>query len=459
MDNKTTIIIAVVAVVIIAAVAAFVVMNNNGGGSEPTDDDKEYFIDTQLRVFGNADNNDYLDKADLTFIKNIADGKEKWHSSLNPLADANVDGKVDSKDYDLVQAFLDGKEGTMYYVDWDNKKSSVDYPLTRVLTDGGIHTGFSTGLDWLVIYGLYDKVKMMSNGDIGPSDLVTDLYPNIDKVKEIPGRLTNDIYETMVKDKIKITMGDKRFYDESFLNSVEKNFANYNLNVIKLPMNRAHGDVTWLDSFITLGAMFNLQDKSKAYIDYVEKIQNKVIEAIKKADVGSKTYIMPYYAPGYDLNPLWVDAHGVGNVVLADVYTVEKLPLYNGVSVYTSDGFDALDIETIKKYNPNVLIISSFGYATSKTTTTEDYFEDVTDLAKEFRKVGYTGQIVSIAFENCTMAGSSFVLSLASLLWPDAFSEDEAWEMMYEYYHDFTNYKGSMEDLKASKFAVWEYEA
>ena len=114
MDNKTTIIIAVVAVVIIAAVAAFVVMNNNGGGSEPTDDDKEYFIDTQLRVFGNADNNDYLDKADLTFIKNIADGKEKWHSSLNPLADANVDGKVDSKDYDLVQAFLDGKEGTMY---------------------------------------------------------------------------------------------------------------------------------------------------------------------------------------------------------------------------------------------------------------------------------------------------------------------------------------------------------
>ena len=375
------------------------------------------------------------------------------------MADANVDGKVDSKDYNLVQDFLDGKEGTMYYVDWDNKKSSVDYPLTRVLTDGGVHTGFSTGLDWLVIYGLYDKVKMMSNGDIGPSDLVTDLYPNIDKVKEIPGTLTNDIYETMVKDKIKITMGDKRFYDESFLNSVEKNFANYNLNVIKLPMNRAHGDVTWLDSFITLGAMFNLQDKSKAYIDYVEKIQNKVIEAIKKADVGSKTYIMPYYAPGYDLNPLWVDAHGIGNVVLADVYTVEKLPLYNGVSVYTSDGFDALDIETIKKYNPNVLIISSFGYATSKTTTTEDYFEDVTDLAKEFRKVGYTGQIVSIAFENCTMAGSSFVLSLASLLWPDAFSEDEAWEMMYEYYHDFTNYKGSMEDLKASKFAVWEYEA
>ena len=458
MDNKTTIIIAVVAVVIIAAVAAFVVMNNgNGGGSEPTDDDKEYYIDTKLRVFGNANNDDYLDNKDLAFIKDIADGKTSWHSTANPLADANVDGKVDSKDYNLVKDFLDGKEGTMYYVDWDNKKSAVDYPLTRVLNDGGIHTVFSTGLDWLIIYGIYDKVTWMSNGDIGPSDLVTDLYPNIDKVKEVKGRLTNDTYESMIKDKIKITMGDKKFYEDSFLNAVEKNFDNYNLNVIKLPMNRAHGDVTWFDTFITLGAMLNLQDKSKAYINYVEKVENKVIEAVKKADVGSKTYIMPYFAPGYDLSPLYVDAHGVGNVILADVYTVEMLPLYNGVSVYTSDGFDAVDIETIKKYNPNVLIISNFGYATSKTTSEEKLISDLNDIGDEFRAVGYTGQIVSIAFENCTMAGPSFILCLANLLWPDAFDEDEAWQMMYEYYHDFTNYKGSLEDLKASKFAVWEY--
>ena len=458
MDKNTTLIIAVVAIVAIAAVAAFAIANNgNGGGSSP-DDDRTYTIDTQLRVFGNADNNDYLNDADLAFIKSINDGKTKWSSSENPLADANADGKVDSKDYDLVKDFLDGKEGTMYYVDWNNKKSSVEYPLTRALDDGYIHVSFSTGLDWLTILGLYDKVAWMSNGDIGPSDLDTNLYPGIDKVKEIKSMMvTNDSYEPMMKDKIKITMGDQRFYESAFLNTVENNYDKYDLNVIKLPMNRAHGDITWLDTFITLGAMFNLQEKTKAYIQYVEKVEDTVIKAVIDADVGSLTYIMPYYAPGYGLNPLYVDAHGTGDVVLADVYTVEMLPLYNGVSVYTSDGFDEVDIENIKKYNPDVLIIASFGYATSKSTTTEDYFEDVTDIAEEFRNIGYDGQIVSIAFENCTMAGPSFILSLASILWPDAFDEDEAWEIMYEYYHDFTNYKGSMADLKASKFAVWEY--
>ena len=456
MDNKAIAIIGVVIVAIVAIAAVFVVMGGNGGG-EPTDDDKEYTIDTKLRVFGNANNDNYLDSQDLTVIKNIVDGKAVWHSSQNPLADANVDGKVDKKDYDLVKDFLDGKEGTMYYVDWDNKKSAVDYPLTRVLDDGYIHTVFSTGLDWLILYDLYDKVTWMSNGDIGPSDLDTTLYPNVDKVKEIKGSLTNDTYEPMVKDKIKITMGDKRFYEDSFLNTVENNYKNYNLNVIKLPMNRAHGTVTWYDSFITLGAMLNLQEKSRAYINYVEKVEGKIIEAIKEADVGSKTYIMPYYAPGYDLSPLYVDAHGVGNVVLGDVYTVEMLPLYNGVSVYTSDGFDAVDIETIKKYNPSTLIISHFGYATSKSTTVDKLHSDVGEIADAFRDIGYTGQIVSIAFENCNMAGPGFILTLASMLWPDAFDEDEGWEFMYEYYHNFTNYKGTLNDLKNSKFAVWEY--
>ena len=460
MDNKNIpIIAAVIVIVAIVAIGAVVIMNNNksDNGGSSGDDTRTYDVNTSLRVFGNADNNNYLNKADLTFIKNIIDGKEKWDSATNPLADVNNDGKITNTDYDMVKDYLDGKKGTMYYVDWDNKRSSVPFPLTDALTDGKIHVGFSTGLDWFIILGLYDKVAWMGHGDIGPSTLDTELYPNITSVKEVTGSVTNDMYENMVKDKIKITMTDKRFYETAFLNTVANNYDNYALNVIKLPMNRSYGDATWIDSLVTLGAMCNLQDKTKAYIEYVEKVEKKIEDAIIAADVGSKTYIMPYYAPDYGLNPLYVDAHGTGDVLLADVYTVEMLPLFNGVSVYTADGFDAVDIESIKKYNPNVLIISSFGYATSKTTSTEQYFEDVTALAEEFRNIGYEGQIVSIAFENCTMAGPSFILSLASILWPDAFDEDEAWDIMYEYYHNFTNYKGTMDDLKASKFAVWEY--
>ena len=58
----------------------------------------------------------------------------------------------------------------------------------------------------------------------------------------------------------------------------------------------------------------------------------------------------------------------------------------------TADGFDAVEAETIIKYNPNVLIISSFGYASSKTMTQEQYIEHFEDIAEIFDSMGYTGE-------------------------------------------------------------------
>jgi len=463
MDSKTVITIAVVAIVAVVAIGAVAAISlmNNGGGSSGDDDDKTYSIDTKMRVFGNANNDYYLDEGDLVLIQAFIDGDVAWSSTTYPLADVNGDGQITSADYNLVKDYIDGKSGTMYYVDWNNKKSSVDYPLTDVLDDGyGIHSMFSTGLDWMIILGLYDEVTYMSNGDIGPSDLDTTLYPDADKMGVFNNMmLTNDNYETFINEKLKITMGDQRFYQETFLNSVENNYDNYNLNVIKLPMNRTAGNATWEDSMITLGAMFNLQDKTAPYIAYLEKVNATVTLAIAEADVGTKTYLMPYTAPGYDLNPMYVDAHGSGDVLLGDVYTVEKLPLASAVSVVTADGFDAVEAETIIKYNPDVLIIASFGYATSKTMTKEQYTDHFEDIAEVFRTMGYTNPIYGIAFENCNMAGSAFVLTLGNAIWGDAFDETEAWNLMYEYYHKFTNYDGTLQDLKDSKFAVWTYDA
>ena len=461
MDSKAIIAIAAVAIVAIAAVAVFFVFNNgDNGGAEDTD--KVYVIDTKLRVFGNANNDNYLDDDDLTLIKSFIDGKATWSSSTYPLADVNGDEKITQADYNLVKNYLDGKSGTMYYVDWDNKKSSVKYPLGDVFEGGyGVHTMFSTGLDYLIILGLYDKAVYMSNGDIGPDDLDTTLYPNVDKLGCFQSMmLTNDQYETFINEKIKITMGDKRFYQSSFLSSVEKNYNNYDLQVIKLPMNRVYdnGKNTWESSMITLGAMFNMQYKTTKYINYIEKVDLAIETAVAGADVGSKTFLMPYTAPGYDLNPMYIDAHGSGSIYMADTYTVEMLPLVSAVSVVTADGFDAVEAETIIKYNPDVLIIASFGYATSKTMTKEQYTDHFEDIAVMFRLMGYENPIYGIAFENCCMAGSAFILTLAADIWPDAFDEDEAWDYMYEYYHNFTNYKGSLNDLKDSKFAVWKYD-
>ncbi len=459
MDKKVTIIlVAVIAIIVISAAAVLLLNNNNGGGNtdpEPTD------IGCKLRVYGNANMDNYLDQKDLDYIQQIIDGKVVWDRNNYPLADADGDFYITDADYKLVQKFLKGQSCTMYYMDWDNQRSSIEYPLTNVLNGGyGIHSMFSTGLDMGIILGIYDKFTYMSNGDIGPSDMDTKLYPNVDKMGVFNDmRLTSDHYETFINEKIKVTMGDKRWYDSTFLNAVENNYSKYNLQVIKLPQNRAIGDITWEDTMITLGVMCNLQDKSAPYIEYLEKVEKKIAEAMEKSSAGTKTYLMPYTAPGYDLNPMYVDARGTGTTLMADVITIEKLPLKSAVSVQTADGFDAVEAETIISYNPDVLIISSFGYASSKTMTEKQYTDHFNEIAKIFRTIGYKKPIYGIAFENCSMAGPAFILTLASKIWPGSFSESEAWDLMFEYYDKFTNYDGTLDDLKKSKFAVWQYSA
>ena len=86
MDSKTTKILAVVviAVVIAAGLTVFFVMNNKD------DKGKTSLGSGRLLVYGNADNDDYYDEADVDLIKKIADSGT-WDSKKYPFADANYD--------------------------------------------------------------------------------------------------------------------------------------------------------------------------------------------------------------------------------------------------------------------------------------------------------------------------------------------------------------------------------
>ena len=78
MDKKT--IFAIVAAVIIVAAAAVVVVINSG--------DKEVLrnsnnLDGRLTVFGNANNDDFLDSRDVQFVKDVIAGtSSRGHSVM-----------------------------------------------------------------------------------------------------------------------------------------------------------------------------------------------------------------------------------------------------------------------------------------------------------------------------------------------------------------------------------------
>lgn len=68
MDKKTTIILVAVVVVIVAIAAAAIALNNGNDG----DDNKKTSKATgRLAVYGNANNDDYLDEDDVKTLEDI----------------------------------------------------------------------------------------------------------------------------------------------------------------------------------------------------------------------------------------------------------------------------------------------------------------------------------------------------------------------------------------------------
>ena len=93
-------------------------MLSGDGGNDSSDDNtidyltpdsgkaKVSSVDTKLLVFGNANNDVYLDEKDVQFIQDIVDGKTKWDKEKNPFADTNADGKITAEDVVLLKRFI-----------------------------------------------------------------------------------------------------------------------------------------------------------------------------------------------------------------------------------------------------------------------------------------------------------------------------------------------------------------
>ncbi len=445
MNTNAIIAIGVVAVLVVAGGAAAILMTKDDGSKSD-----EKTMDCKLRVMGNAEQDNYLDKKDVEFIQDIIDGKKVWDRNKDRLADANNDGVIDTADVELVNKFLAGTSATMYYLDWDNGVRSVQYPLTEVLgTSYLISTEFTTGIDIAIILGIDSKVKYVANTDMATSKLDTTIYPNVGDAKSFFFK-TPDL-ETMYADGVRILMGD---HPAGFANYSETAAAE-KFTCIKLPLNRSVNGTTSLDTLITLGVMFNLQDKTAPFIKFMDKVNDKIESAVSSAGVKSKSYVIPYMAPGYET--FYIDAHSSGKYTMADVIMLERLPVISKVTTKAADGFDEMSVEAVAALNPDIFVVSMFAYAEDKDLTANDYkndFKSVVAKGLDKTEAGKNNMLFAIPFETCTLAGYASLLVLASMIWPDAFDANEGWDLMQEYYDTFTNFKG---DVKTSKFAPLAY--
>ncbi len=108
--------------------------------------------DFVLEIYGNANMDEYLDQADLDYIRDIVAGK----TEPTKLADANFDGQVNVQDVEQLQAILDGREEKLTFIDMLGEPVTVNKPIRRLVNMGynGVEMTRILGAeDILVAYG------------------------------------------------------------------------------------------------------------------------------------------------------------------------------------------------------------------------------------------------------------------------------------------------------------------
>lgn len=421
LAQKKVFAIAAVAILIIAA-AAVVVMTQE---TEETKD-KISKLGTAA-VYGNANNDSYLDSDDVNKIKEIVKSGT-WDKTANPYADANNDGKVDDADVTYVQNFVEGKKQKMYYTGSYGQTVYFNYPATN----RSIAASSDYGLMLLEILGIYDRVTYAAQDRV-IDRLDEARYPGCNSFKSL-GNYTSSDYATFVENFLDsgctILVGQ---VTSSVYDLIHQSGQEADLILLSSSAEIQTGGLDVVSSILTAGILLGCSDKAMSYAKYFEEITDYLDSATNGVSV--KDYLL-LYNPSNATTCTVHTSDGNGGWK-GDAWTMQYLPLktefkWNGTA--SNGKSNNVEVETVLDMDPEVLIISFWNKAKDGSSPS-DVQSIVDDMAKYFSKTSAykNGKVYAVSYETYgTYLGVAGLYLLASMIWPDQFDTDKGWEL-FEY--------------------------
>ncbi len=421
--------IAIVAVVIIcvAAVGAYVVTNNGGGSDKYVSDDNT----GRLRVFGNANNDDYLNNADVAFLEKIIAGQEKE----TPLADANRDGKVDENDVQMVKDIINKKANKVYVAHVYNKVEQVvetKYPINTIAV-----AGYET-ITVIKSIGAANKIVALAgaSGDNFNKDFYSDVY-DLPKCGPDIWHIDPELLSSYKVDAI-ISMDAKSYIDNY------ETFETAGIDVVRIEA--AHATHS-LAGIVTLGFLLDVVDAANDLMEFFDGIQKNITEkakAIPAADRKTGLFLtMKYYVEGPSAASEYTGTMAIaGADTLADKYPdqwSEKARL----TFKPGDDWLLAD-----KYQADFICLSN---ALGLGKMTDDEIKAKwADCGQYMEKMNCFPEGYFIL--NSTLSPVLRIAFMAMVMYPDVFGDDYAYKCVQEYYDTFiTNVK----DFDAKNDATW----
>ncbi len=443
---KTKEMVAIVAVVIIViAVVAAIMLIPSGNDNEKTEYSAFNVTSTRNLVFGNANNDNYLDDKDLEFIKDIVSGKTVWDKTSYPLADTNADGAITQDDVDLLQKFLNGEKATMYYLNWYKDVASVNYPVVGPITTSG-----TNGYDICIIDGIFDQIVGTRDSTTSISKYNASLYPGLsDRVTSVRDDAANFDAEKIYKSGTKLLFAD--FYEISSNLKTSLKALDPSINILELPVKRVVNEIDYSHTAITLGVMFNKQEETKDYIEFIETIEKDITNSIVSSGATKKTALLCYDPTSP--NSVNLDTLSPGASQYTDITNLLRLPLTIPVE-RADDGTGGaiydLEMDVVLNIDPEIIVMDTWGLFGRNLSDTE-YHEIIDTKVKYFKETSAykNDKIIVVPYE--VLGGTAGICStylIGSYIWGnDVFNEEKAWEYLNTYFRNFT-YMGKDIDMK-----------
>ena len=420
MDNK--IIAVILAIVIVAGgTAAFVALGDDG-------DEKPLTGSGRLLVYGNADNDDYLDSADVDKIREIVESGT-WDREKYPFADADHDSDVDSEDVGYLETILEGEEKTkMWYVGSGKIDYYFNYPNT-----GDIAVTVDYGLMMAQVLDVYDRVVA---GTTKCTTYNTDRYPGVGNLQDLGTYKSADyadFQENLMKSGCTIVMG---YVAPALYDSLRESGREIDQINLSASAQTQYADMDVVSAILTCGVLLGKADEAREYCAFSDKMEKHFAD--KAADSDKASFLVAYNPN----NPttISIDTHYPTGGCYGDVWTVSHLPMEDIIEPYAT-GMTKMDIETIcSDVDPDIIIISLWGAAADKDSP-ESVQELVDEKASYFKtsRAYKNGDIYAVNYESIgSYMGLGALGVLGAYIWPEEYDLDEGWETFYDFVKQFT---------------------
>lgn len=269
MENKQIAVIAVVVIVIVAAVAAIALTRDNGGGSSTTPVSGDV---ASGAVYADVDGDGSIDQDDIDVMNRIIAGELSLEDF--PLADANMDGAVDSSDVAVATAASNGSDTTLYVVDVNGAAVPISFPVGNYAFTSGTNMksviavlGLADGMSGIAIdtetmspvldKALYDAIQ---SGDV--ATLSSDSQS-----------LTTESLNVLVNLGVELVIGE----DSGMSSDSEIVTAMERLGITYLQLN-VQDMGSMVNAVNALGILLGCEDKASSYTSWVQEVSDTIVE-------------------------------------------------------------------------------------------------------------------------------------------------------------------------------------